>query len=427
MGSHGHRALAQYTPEGLGFAAQVPAYGTVSYRVEDAPAPADNLLSAEMVFSPFDNREANFLSDNYQEPLYFKVETPFFQVYLRRDSGILVSMVDKRVGRELVAYGMRRTSDYLDSARADLALNVLQLEEEHPHGMSAWHLDEVHTTHSLLRGATTQLIEEGPARLVFAVEHQIRKSTIHQIITFYRDLPRVDFRILLDWQELGSPTAGVPNLKVSFTARLTECQAWFETPFAAVQRPCDGQEVPALRWADVGGAQYGIAVLNDSKYAYDALGTRLRLTLVRSGYEPDSISDVGQHEIRYSLFPHPRDWRSAGVVRAAAGFNQPLLGRLISVGQPGLHKPWQPQINGSPSILPSCLKPAYCGLGKVLRLYESAGVAGELEVSSFPDGCRVWEVNVIEDKLAECTLADGCLRLAFRPWQVRTFLIEITG
>ena len=260
VGSHGHRALGQYTPDGLGFVARVPAFGTVSYQVEDAPVSADELLTTEKVFSPFDNREANFLSDNYQEPLYYKIETPTFRVYLRRDSGILVSFYDKRVGRELVAYGMRRTSDYLDSARADLALNVLQLEEEHPHGMSAWHLDEVHTTHSLLRGATTQLIEDGPARLVFSVEHRLRASTIRQLITFYRDLPRVDFRTQVDWQELGSPTAGVPNLKAAFTARLSECQAWFETPFAAVQRPCDGQEVPALRWADVGGAEYGIAV-----------------------------------------------------------------------------------------------------------------------------------------------------------------------
>ena len=279
---------------------------------------------------------------------------PIFRVYLRRDSGILVSFYDKRVGCELVSYGMRRGSDYLDSARADLALNVLQLEEEHPHAMSAWHLDEVHTTHSLLRGATTRIVESGPARLVFEVNHGLRSSTIHQYITFYRDLPRVDFRTSIDWQELGSPEKGVPNLKVAFTAQLAECKAWFETPFAAVQRPCDGQEVPALRWADVGGDAYGIAVLNDSKYAYDALGTRLRLTLVRSGYDPDSISDIGQHEICYSLFPHPGDWRSAGVVRQAAGFNQPLLGYDARTR---LHPPasgtiWRPEIIGSPTVIP---------------------------------------------------------------------------
>lgn len=424
VGSHGHCCVGQYTSDGLGFVARVPAFGTVSYRGDGAESSGDAALAAEMAFAPTDNRQYNLLSDTRSEQPYFKVETPFFRVYLRRDSGILVSFYDKRVGRELVGYGMRRGSDYSDSARPDLALNVLQLEEEHPHPMSAWHLDEVHVTHSLLRGATTQLVESGPARLVFSVEHKLRSSTIRQFITFYRDLGRVDFRIWVDWQELGSSELGVPNLKVAFTARLLESQAWFETPFAAVQRPGDGQEVPALRWADVGGPEYGIAVLNESKYAYDALGCRLRLTLVRSGYDPDSISDVGQHEIGYSLYAHPGDWRSAGVVRQAAGYNQPLIGREIVEQQAAVQDVWQPDIAGGFNVIPACLKQAYDGSGRVLRLYEGCGQTAEIDLRGFPSGSRVWEMSVTEDKLSEYPITDGRVHLAFRPWQVRTLLVE---
>ena len=228
----------------------------------------------------------------------------------------------------------------------------------------------------------------------------------------------------MDWQELGSPAAGVPNLKVAFTARLPECQAWYETPFAAVQRPSDGQEVPALRWADVGGAAYGMAILNDSKYGCDALGMRLRLTLVRSGYDPDAISDVGHHEMGYSLCPHPGDWRAAGVVREAAGFNQPLLARVVTSAEPSGHAIWSPELSGSPAVVPACLKPAYNGSGRIIRLYESTGQTVEVEVHGFPPGCRVWETTVTEDKLRECHAKDGRVRLTFRPWQVMTLLAE---
>ena len=424
VGSHGQHALGQYTPEGLGFCARVPAFGTVSYRVETAPVGEEAGLRMETAFAPTDNRATTFLSETLSETPYFKIETPFFRVFLRRDAGILVSFFDKRVGRELVGYGLRRGSDYQDSARADLALNVLQLDEEYHHGMSAWHLDEVHTTHSLLRGGVTELVESGPARLVFCVRHALRGSKIEQFITFYRDLARVDFRTRVDWQELGSAQAGVPNLKVAFTAHLLEAQAWFETPFAAVQRPCDGQEVPALRWADVGGPDYGIAVLNDSKYAYDALGTRLRLTLLRSGYDPDAISDVGQHEIRYSFVPHPGDWRSAQVVNQAAGFNQPLLARLSAGGVSAPQAGWVPAMVGSPGVVPACLKPASEGSGRVLRLYESQGQVGEVEVRGLPAGARAWELSVTEDKLAELPIQDGGIRLTFQPWKVKTILVE---
>jgi alpha-mannosidase len=428
-GKHGHTTVGQYTPEGLGFVARVPAFGTASYRITEPISNqsilGEEILTQEMAFAPTDNRQYTFLSNNPIGPPYYKVETPFFRVYLRRDSGIFVSFYDKRVGGELVSYGLRRGSDYQDSARVDLALNVLQLEEEHPHGMSAWHLDEVHTTHSLLRGATTRIVESGPARLVFEVKHGLRSSTIYQYITFYRDLPRVDFRTSIDWQELGSPEKGVPNLKVAFTARLDECKAWFETPFAAVQRPCDGQEVPALRWADVGGDAYGFALLNDCKYAYDVLGTRLRLSLVRSGYDPDAISDIGQHEIGYSLFPHPGDWRSAGVVRQAAGFNQPLLGDEVQPVQPTSGTTWHPEIIGSPTVILACLKFAQDGSGRILRLYESGGQTVEVEVRGFPVGARIWETTITEDHISALVLStDGRLHLTLRPWKVRTLLWE---
>ena len=322
IGDHGHVTPGQYTPQGLGFVARVPAFGTVSYRIaKDAPGgAAAQKVEAIPAFAPLDNRSSNMLGAAAKDAPYLRVETPMYRIYIRRDCGILVSFFDKRVGRELVGFGLRRGSDYIDTARPDLALNVFQLLDEHPHGMSAWQYHEVHTEHSLLRGATTTLIESGPARCVLQVEHKVRSSTIKQQIIFYHDLPRVDFIADIDWQELGTSEKGVPDLKAAFTAHLPECEAWFETPFAAVRRPADGQEVPALRWTDVGGDTYGIALLNDSKYGHDALGNRLRITLVRSGYEPDAISDIGRHEIRYSLLPHPGNWRDAGVVRQATAF-----------------------------------------------------------------------------------------------------------
>jgi alpha-mannosidase len=422
----GARTPAQRGPDGLGFVARVPAFATVSYAVAAATELPPDLL-AEPCFAPTDAREINLLADVADEPPYLRVETPFFRVYVRRDSGILVGFFDKRAGRELVGYGMRRGSDYLDTARADLALNVLQLLDEHPHGMSAWHLDEVQAEQSLLRGATTSVVEVGPARLVLETRRQVRGSAIVQRAIFYRDLARVDFQADVDWQELGDAERGVPNLKVAFTARLPECEAWFETPFAAVRRPSDGQEVPALRWADVGGDTYGIALLNDSKYGYDALGGRLRLTLLRSAYEPDSISDIGQHSIRYSLLPHPGSWRDAQVVRQAAGFNQPLLARQVAPDRPPAEPAsdrWRPSLSRDTSVQIAALKPAQSQRGLLVRLYESAGRAVETELCGIPDGARARETNLVEDPLAALDTTNGRVRLTFRPWQVRTIMIE---
>lgn len=429
--ARGETMPGQYTSEGLVFVARVPAFATAAYRIEtDARKIAAlhaSTIEIEPAYAPTDDRQPNFLSDDDTGAPYLRIETTHFRVYVRRDCGILVSFLDKRVGRELVGFGMRRGSDYIDTARPDLALNVFQLVEEHPHGMSAWQYQEVHSEQSLLRGATTRVVETGPVRCTLEVEHTLRASTIKQRIIFYRELPRIDFETQVDWQELGGPDAGVPNLKAAFTARLDDCEAWYETPFAAVRRPADGQEVPALRWADVGGGEYGFALINDSKYGYDALGCRLRLTLLRSGYDPDAVSDVGPHMIRYSLVPHPGSWRESRVVQTAAGFNQPLIARLVGdlrAAAPPSEATFRPTLSPGGSVQIACLKRARSGQGVIARLYESAGRTQETRLENLPAQAVVTETNIVEDRLRVLDSAHGSVSLTFRPWQVRTLLIE---
>lgn len=425
----GERTPCQQTEQGLGFLARVPGFATVGYRIDVAqeqPSPPN--LMAVPAFAPTDTRQDVLLVDPAPEEPYLLIETSLFRVYLRRDCGIIVSFYDKRVGRELVGYGMRRSCDYLDSARADLALNVLQLVEEHPHAMSAWHYDEVHAELSLLRGATTRVIESGPVRLVIEVRHVLRSSAIVQRIHFYRDLARVDFETDVDWREAGGREAGIPNLKVAFNVRLEQCEAWYETPFAAVRRPADGQEVPALHWADVGGSVYGFAILNDSKYGYDALGCRLRLTLLRSAYEPDAISDVGRHSIRYSFVPHPGDWRDADIVREGHGFNQSLLAREAGGGAATASRGnFLPRLEGASSVVTSCLKNGSEPGSRVVRMYESAGRAAHATLCGLPVSARVWECSIVEDRLQELPVRNGAVALNFRAWQVRSLLVTEGG
>lgn len=423
QGSHGHVTTGQHAAHGLGFVATVPAFSTVFYQVQgssDAPA-----LQAIPVMGPNYSDGGGILAEPAAEAAYYYIDTPYYTAYVRRNCGVIVSLRDKAAGRELVGFGMRRPSDYIDTARPDLALNVLQLTSEAPHGMSAWQLQELVREESLLSGATTTVIEEGPARLVLEVRHPVRSSSITQHIVFYRDLPRIDFQTSLDWQEVGSSEAGVPGLKAAFTARLLDCEAWYETPFGAVRRPADGQEVPALRWGNVGGADYGIALLNDSKYGYDALGCRLRLTLVRSAYEPDAISDQGAHQFKYALLPHSGTWREADVVQQGLAFNQPLIANLSTAGG----KPAAARLPGfktDPGVIVSCLKTAHDGDGLILRCYDSVGRPGSLVLRDLTPDCTVTETNLVEDTLRTLPVQANQVVVHLNPWQVRTIRLQGT-
>jgi alpha-mannosidase len=259
---------------------------------------------------------------------------------------------------------------------------------------------------------------------VLEVTHRWRRSVIRQRITFYRRLARVDFRTTVDWRERGDKVRGIPNLKIGFTAKLAACEAWYEIPFGAVARPADGQESVALRWADVGGPDYGFALLNDSKHGYDALGSRLRLTLLRSSYEPDAIPDLGRHEIAYALLPHPGDWREARVVEAAAAFNQPLLVTRRRTAGRAVPTTFRPILTPASTVQIATLKAAQAGTGTVIRLYESGGRRARVTLSGLPPGARVRQASILEALGTTVPVRRGRCTLVFRPWQIMTLVVE---
>lgn len=390
---------------GVLFVAEVAGFATRTYRLVSDVAPDLEPLAVT-------THEAG-------DRAWIDVQTPLLDARVRTASGIITSLVDRRTGRQLVPRG-------LVDFRPELAIGVLQVQDERPHDMSSWDIREVEAERALLAGATTRIVEEGPLRVVLEVQHEVRSSSIKERITFHRDLPRIDIDLDIDWQEPGGPEHGVPDLKLSSNVHTSRPEAWFETPFGAVERAADGMEVPALRWAAVQGDSGGIAVVNTDKHGYDVLGTRLRLTLVRTAYDPDPASDIGHHRTSLSIVPLVAGWQPERLVQTAAGRNQPLLVREVRAGRTStdsLLGRWQPEVADGPVVVASA-KVARRGRGRILRLYESTGTTATTEIRGVPPGTEVWEVSVVEDRVSTVPVDGDRLHLGFRPWQVRTLLFE---
>jgi len=280
-------------------------------------------------------------------------------------------------------------------------------------------IDGVVREESLLAEATVTVAENGAVMTVLKVERKVRSSTIAQEIIFYKELGRIDFPTIVDWREHGGPQQGVHNLKVSFTTTLEQTRSTFEIPYAAAERPADGQERPALRWADICGHDYGLAVLNDCKYGYDALGSRLRLSLLRSSYEPDLLPDCRVHRFCYALVPHVGNWRDACLARRGAEFNQPLLSTVTEKHE---ERPCHGslRLDGDEAIVISALKPAEDDSGWIVRLYDSCGKGGTVRFVLPAGIVRVHGVNPVENNLDSGEAVNGGYSVSLAPWEVRS-------
>ena len=87
--------------------------------------------------------------------------------------------------------------------------------------------------------------------------------------------------------------------------------------------------MPSLkRWPTSGWTSpqrdFGVSLLNDCKYGHDVKDNVMRLTLLKSGIEPDPNADHGHHEFIYSLLPHSGDWYEGQTTKEAYELNFPL-------------------------------------------------------------------------------------------------------
>jgi len=125
---------------------------------------------------------------------------------------------------------------------------------------------------------------------------------------------------------------------------------------------------------------WGMSLLNDCKYGFDVKDNTMRMSLLRASYNPDPTPDVGTHRIRWALYPHSGDWRSAQTPRRAMELNNPPIVRLV----PAHAGPLPPQysfVRVEPAeMILSAFKRAEDGDAYVARVYNSCGEGGQARI-----------------------------------------------
>ena len=207
----------------------------------------------------------------------------------------------------------------------------------------------------------------------------------------------------------------VPALRASFPLAVLDASANFEIPFGCIERPADGEEAPALNWADLTGTAWcegedalaGATLVNNSKYGHQLGENGMRLTLLRSSYDPDPLPELGAHHISFGLKPHVGAFDQGQSIRAGYAFNHPL----ISVGTT-LHAGEQPaEAAGieilTPNVMVASVKKAEESGAVILRLFEFGGedTKAEIWLSTLlaKAGSAVVETDVLEQPLANST------------------------
>lgn len=339
-----------------------------------------------------------------------KIDTPYYELKWN-EFGQLTSIFDKENNREVLAKGQRG--------------NVLQMFEDKPMAHEAWDIDIYYQ--EKMREVTDlqniELIEVGNLKAVVRFNYKYMNTTISQDMVTYANDRRIDFITNVDWREQKQ------LLKVAFPVDIRSTMATYDVQFGNVKRPTHWNtswemakfETVAQQWVDLSQRDYGVSLLNDSKYGHDIKDNVIRLTLLKSATHPDPVQDQGEQNFTYSLLPHAGDFIEADTVKAAYQLNQPL--RAIE-GEIKGNIPTKMFDFNNAYVLVDAIKKAEDENMVVVRFHEYAGSRQEVKINSDYNIVGWMETNLMEKPIEELR-NEKDINLIVNPYEIKTIMIKM--
>jgi alpha-mannosidase len=346
--------------------------------------------------------------------------------------GAIRSIFDKRVNRQVLAQDDdgsvmvgNRLAVYQDLGDAwDFAMDYAEFEPRY------------------IKLVSAKAGINGP-HAVLVQMYQLGSSRVIQRIGLVAGSPRLDFETHVEWYEPRS------MLRTSFAVNVHAEEATYDIQFGHIRRPTHRNttwdlardEVPAHKWVDLAQRDYGVALLNDSKYGHKVKGNVIDLNLLRSvpypgprlvaerdippGGPDHNHTDQGEHFFTYALYPHIGDHIDGRVVQAGYELNVPL--RTISAkSQQGLAPSEASFLEVSAdNIIVEAVKKAETGNDVIVRLYECERRGTQATVRFHLPFSVVYETNLLEENIGLLPLRDGAVTLAFKPFEIKTLRMVI--
>lgn len=378
--------------------------------IDGVTVPAGGWAVVDAARKPKDKGELSVSDDGR------KIKSRFWQIKLDKQ-GQIVELLDRQANRQVLPKGQ--------------PANVLEVFSDRPSHFDAWDIPQYYTKYPLPgpQLESIKVLEQDSVHVTIEMAYKMPligkgpQSTITQQMIVFASNPRIDFVTEVDWHEHHAV------LKAAFPVEIRSTQANYQVQWGHLNRPTHTNtswdmarfEVSAHQFADLGEHGYGVALMNDCKYGYHIHDNLMRLTLLRSPTGPDAYADQGHHAFTYSLLPHGGSFQEAGVIRAAAELNVPIVAVPTEAHSGTLPATLRLVECDNAAAVIETIKPAEDGNGMIVRLYESHGGHANV-ILKFADAPKAVEtVNLLEQPYDDGVALehDGReVKLRMRPFQI---------
>jgi len=208
-------------------------------------------------------------------------------------------------------------------------------------------------------GVEIKVVDSGPIFTSVQINRLLGKNVVIQKITLFKSLPEIYLEYITDWYQTNT------MLKILYSTATKSEIATTDGAYTIVnfktnpETPCDKARYEKIchKFVDISSPdkRWGVALINEGKYAFDVNGGDIRLTLLRScrytppspeawvnmerklnqdeyNHEPPEYSELGPFRCNYALYPHDGstltnsdDTANPMIRRKAEEFNNPII------------------------------------------------------------------------------------------------------
>ncbi len=374
----------------------LPALGYATFQLYESP------LEAYPFFYQPDCRVQKTQDD-------YVMDNGRIRAVMHRQSGELVSLVDRRTGREFI--------------KAGSSAGLLFVETE-AKTSNAWNVGRYLTERRLDRNIEASFTE-GPLRQSLTLSIPFAKSSAKAVITLDKGDAHLSYQLEVDWHETARGDEPVAMLAFAAPCGAPVSEYLYDVPAGSQKRPPLHLEVPGLSYGAALQGDNALAILSDCKYGYRGADDRILLTLMHAANSPDPYPDRGIHKIRLAVAV--TDACPRQLSETAFDFCH-LPGYVVSGAHDGslpMDRALLELMAGSHAVL-SGIKPAEDGNGLIVRLYNTAGVGTDAVISLGMPAGGVHIVDVLEQPEADDATTvsldgDGSVvRIALPPHAMRS-------
>ncbi|MBI4584712.1 MAG: hypothetical protein HY717_11920 [Planctomycetes bacterium] len=326
-------------------------------------------------------------------------------------TGALMSLVDKKTGREM-----------LDAAQA--AFPTFRGKPNAGYPLQAGIPPHYDSSRSK---AEIGWLEKGPLRATVRARHNWPHLGFETHVTLSARSPRVEVvsRLLASVPPApdAAPADIVEGYWFSFAPAFQPASVIRDFPLAI--EPTANPSFHALTFVDLVEKDRGLLFLHAGTQYFRREGKGVFSNLAMREWESHFTREFGwprYAEYRHALLPHGADFTHADRMRAAAAFSQPFL---CAVDRP---RPGDlPATKGFLTLAPdNVFLSAFrkkSGPGFELRVVEVQGQEAEAAVEFGFPMAGASETNLLGSKVAGAAPSGGRLAFKIQPWKIRTFEI----